>query len=208
MSRPSQQAESRAKIREAAARAIVSGRGQPPLRLVDVAAEASMSPGAILYYYDNIDDLLRECQRHAMVRFVDQRRRHLETDASPDRQLAAVLAESLPVSADDPDYVLFYGDAASRRDPARAVLSCAIFDASVELYRQILQRGAQVGVFQLSDSPLQVAQTLGSMEDGLGIYLVNGHPFIDRAEATRLLMRYIELATGVDLSQIQATEGS
>lgn len=167
-----------------------------------------MSPGAILYYYDNIDDLLRECQRHAMVRFVDQRRRHLETDESPERQLAAVLAESLPVSSDDPDYVMFYGNAASGRDPSRSVLACAIFDSSVELYRQIFQRGAQLGVFQLIDTPLRIAQTLGVMEDGLGLYLVNRHPSIDRAEATRMLMRYVELATGVDLSRLEAPEGS
>ncbi len=202
MARPSKQGERREEIRQAAARAIISGSGQPPLRLTDVAREAGMTPAAILYYYADVDELLRECARHAMTRYTDDRLRHLESHTDPTQQLAAVLAESLPQGPDDPDWVLYFADASSGRDPARAVVSCAIFDASVEIYRQILHRGAEMGVFHLIDSPLAIARTLGALEDGLAIYIVNRHPVIDRIEATQMVLRYVQAATGVDLSSV------
>ena len=169
-----------------------------------------MTPAAVLYYYADVDELLRECARHANVRYTDERRLLMEAYSDPAQQLAAVLAESLPKEPDDPDWVLYLADASSGRDPARSVVCCAMFDASVEIYRQILSRGAETGVFQLSESPLAVARTIGALEDGLAVYIVNRHPVIDTTEANAMVMRYVEMATGVDLSgvKISGTAGA
>ncbi|GAB3886698.1 hypothetical protein GCM10029964_051410 [Kibdelosporangium lantanae] len=53
----------------AAARQAVLDRGVLDLRLRDVAEQADMSTGSVLYYFPTLAELLREVQREAVERF-------------------------------------------------------------------------------------------------------------------------------------------
>ena len=72
MARPRKQDERRADLIEAALSA-VGERGLRSLSLADVAAKAGLTRGAILYYYEDLDQLLVEAHRAGLERFWDHR---------------------------------------------------------------------------------------------------------------------------------------
>ena len=72
MARPRKQEERRAGLIEAALSA-VGERGLRSLSLADVAEKAGLTRGAILYYYEDLDQLLVEAHRAGLERFCDRR---------------------------------------------------------------------------------------------------------------------------------------
>src|SRR5690348_11320245 len=118
MARRKDQAARRLQVEEAAERALTR-HGVESIRVADVAAEAGLSAGAVLYYYPTRNELIRIAFRRALERFVDERRRAVEAIADPMDQLVAMLRAGFPTSNDDADVVpLYTGVQAIRDDPA------------------------------------------------------------------------------------------
>jgi hypothetical protein len=75
----------------------------------------------------------------------------------------------------------------------------AIYHRQVDLYRDLLTRGAQAGAFRLNSPARDIAMTLMSMEDYFGYRIVARDPALDRPTALRLMREYARLATGATL---------
>ena len=100
MARRKDQAARRLQVEEAAERALTR-LGAESIRVADVAAEAGLSSGTVLYYYPTRTELIRLAFRRALDRFVDERRRAVEAIDDPVEQLTAMLREGFPTSTDD-----------------------------------------------------------------------------------------------------------
>jgi AcrR family transcriptional regulator len=184
----------------AAAREVLLQRGAVGLRVKDVAERAGMSSSTLLYYYPEIDDLLLEVARAATDRFAESRARAVRELDDPPKQLRLAIRLGIPTGPDDDESRLLYElDALTGASTAFAALSTAYFDRQVALYETVLATGAAAGQFELSAPVDAVARGLVSLEDGLGLQVVLGHPSIDSTEAERVLLAYAEAVASCEL---------
>ena len=168
----------------------------PGVRLHQVAEEAGLTSGAILYHYPDLQDLLVDANRAGMERFYDSRLRAIEGVADPARRLVITIMSGLPDDADDEEVRLLCalgGEAA--RNTVYAVLLTSLFDRQVALYQMILETGAAHGAFTLNGDSMSIARNLVALEDAYGYRIMAGHPVIDRAASICLILDYARLAT-------------
>ncbi|TMR01175.1 TetR family transcriptional regulator [Actinomadura soli] len=199
MARPSRAHERRADLVAAARRAVL-GRGMLDLRLRDVAAEAEMSPGSVLYYFPTLTDLLREVQREAVERFCAAREDAVRDEPDPRRRLTAMIRSGLPSGPDDELCVLLYElGAVARRDASYAAEHIRLYERQVGIYAGILETGAATGAFTLTRDAGTIARNLVALEDGYGLHITMAVPTLDVARAAGLLLACASDATGCDL---------
>ena len=94
--------ERKADLVEAAWRAMLE-HGATSVRLNQVAEQAGLTSGAIIYHYPDLQELLLDAHRAGMERFYEQRLRAIEGIDSPARKLVVTIASGLPTDSDDPD---------------------------------------------------------------------------------------------------------
>ncbi len=193
--RPKPRTERRADLVEAARRAMLEHGTS--VRLNQVAEQAGLTSGAVLYHYPDLQDLLLDANRAGMERFHDYRMRAVEGIDDPARKLVVTIASGLPVDSDDPDVRLLceLGGAAARNTVYAALLT-SLYDRQVAMYQVILESGAAQGAFRLADSSLTIGRNLVSLEDAYGYRMMARHSSIDHGTATRLILDYARLATG------------
>ena len=100
MARHKNQTARRRQLTEAAGRAIIK-RGAGAVRLKDIADQAGVTPGAVLYYYADVDELLVEVHRTAGERFCDARAVALERISDARLKVLAAVRTGLPTGPDD-----------------------------------------------------------------------------------------------------------
>ncbi len=195
--------ERRLKLLHAAQRAVMKHGAD--VQLKQVAAEAGLTSGAVLYHFPDVQTLLVEANRAGMERFYDERLRAIEGIAEPDRRLVLTIESGLPVDSDDPAVKLLceLGGAAARY-PSYAVLLTALYDRQVAMYQVILESGAAQGTFTLASPSLTVARNIVALEDAYGYRMVARHPSIDAEAATELILDYARVATGHPLPRAHA----
>ncbi|MFI6604130.1 TetR/AcrR family transcriptional regulator [Nonomuraea sp. NPDC050536] len=199
MARPSRAHEKRAEL-IAAARQAVLRRGIADLRLRDVAEQAEMSTGSVLYYFPALTDLLREVQREAVERFCVDREQAARAEPDPRHRLRGMIRTGLPTSTDDELCVLLLElGTHARRDPAYSAQYIRLYERQVALYASILEAGAATGVFTLTRDATTIARSLVVLEDGLSLHLTMAVPTLEPGQAERLLLAYAADATGCDL---------
>jgi AcrR family transcriptional regulator len=92
---PKSKSSKRTDLLEAAQRAMAEhGAG---VRLNQVAEEAGLTSGAILYHYPDLQDLLVDANRAGMERFYDSRLKAIEGVTDPARRLVVTIESGLPV---------------------------------------------------------------------------------------------------------------
>ena len=131
------------------------------VQLKEVAREAGLTSGAVLYHYGDLLDLLRRCApgRHGAV-LRPARGPHRRPGRSAD-QLRSAIHSGLPTGADDADVRLLceLGGAAGR-NPLYADLLTELYDRQVTLYENVLDAGVRAGVFTLAADATTVARNL------------------------------------------------
>lgn len=184
----------KADLLEAAQRAMAEhGAG---VRLNQVAQQAGLTSGAILYHYPDLQELLVDANRAGMERFHDARLKAIEGVTDPAERLVATVLSGLPVDEDDEEVRLLCalgGEAA--RNTVYAVLLTSLYDRQVAMYQAILEAGAAGGVFTLADDSLVIARNLVALEDAYGYRIMAGHPTLDNQACARLILGYARLAT-------------
>ncbi|GAA3108857.1 TetR/AcrR family transcriptional regulator [Streptosporangium carneum] len=206
MARPSRAHEKRAELIEAARQAVLR-RGVLDLRLRDVAEQADMSTGSVLYYFPALTDLLREVQREAVERFCVDRERAAMAEPDPRRRLIGMIRAGLPTGSDDELCVLLYElGTYARRDPAYSAQHIRLCERQVALYAAVLEAGAAAGVFTLTREATVLARNLVMLEDGLGLHITQAVPTIDTRQAERLLFAHASDVTGCDLENLEGSE--
>lgn len=166
------------------------------VRLHQIAEEAGVTAGAVLYHYPDTQALLLEANRAGMARFYDERVAALAGIDDPATRLIVTIRSGLPVDPQDPDVRLLCalgGEAA--RNTTYALLLTALFDQQVALYRSILEDGAKLGEFTLAGEAQAIARNLVALEDAYGYRIMARHPMIDTQTATELILDYARMAT-------------
>ena len=186
--------ERRSDLLEAAQRAMAEhGAG---VRLNQVAEEAGLTSGAILYHYPDLQDLLIDANRAGMERFYDERMKALDGVDDPAERLVITIRSGLPVDNDDEEVRLLCalgGEAA--RNTVYAVLLTSLFDRQVAMYQAILEMGRAQGAFTLANDSLSIARNLVALEDAYGYRIMAGHPSLDHGATAELILDYARLAT-------------
>jgi AcrR family transcriptional regulator len=201
VARPNTQAQRREDILTAASR-LMERHDQALLRLADIAAELELTPNAIRYYYDDIDELLAALLERSTERFYTARLAAVEGLEDAGERLAVTIAAGLPASAEDAEWRVIW----------RAILSAGFelnhrpeinsnYHRQVDLYAGIFEYGAASGRFTLSGPPVELGRTIMSLEDYLGYRIVARDPMLSRADGLLLVRGYAELATGSTLPQ-------
>ena len=184
----------RTDLLEAAQRAMAEhGAG---VRLNQVAEEAGLTSGAILYHYPDLQDLLVDANRAGMERFHDARLQALDGITDPARRLVVTITSGLPVDEDDEEVRLLCalgGEAA--RNTVYAVLLTSLYDRQVAMYQAILESGAARGEFDLAGDALTISRNLVALEDAYGYRIMAGHPTLDHDACAELILSYARLAT-------------
>ncbi|NUR87918.1 MAG: TetR/AcrR family transcriptional regulator [Nonomuraea sp.] len=205
MARPSRAHEKRAELITAAREAVLQ-RGIADLRLRDVAEQAEMSTGSVLYYFPALTDLLREVQREAVERFCVAREEAARGEPDPRRRLLGMIRTGLPAGSDDELCVLLLElGTYARRDPAYSAQHILLCERQVALYAAILEAGAATGVFTLTRDATTIARSLVMLEDGMSLHLTQAVQTFEPRQAERLLLSYARDTTGCDLEGLDAS---
>lgn len=199
MARTRDQQRRRGQLVAAAERAVLKhGAGQ--VRLRHVAHEAGLTPGAVLYYYGELDELLVETHRTAVERFCQQREDLVDGIDDPRDQLRAAVRCGLPTGPGDELVKLLYEfDGQGTRRPGYGRISRAYFARQVAIYHSVLVAGRAAGHFRLTASARDIGRNIVALEDGYGYYVVLPESGIDGAMAERLILSYASAATGCRL---------
>lgn len=201
MARPKRQDARRASLIAATQRTIIK-HGADGAILNRIAQEAQLAPQTVSYYYPDVSGLIVDAIRHAMNRFYNERVTTVqEFDGPVSGQLRLMIDLGLPADADDPEVrLLCEMGGASARYPIISVLLSTLFDREVSIYRSILDRGVEQGVFTLTAPPEEISRNLVSLEDAYGYRLIGHHPTISRDHAFELILGYARLSVGDALS--------
>jgi AcrR family transcriptional regulator len=197
MARPKNQGARRGALIDAAGRAIAE-RGMAGLRIKDIAAEAGVSAGSVLYYYPELDDLVLAVHQDAVERYLTQRQERTEVPGGdPVTRMRAALGSGLPEGPDDPVHrLLFELHGLADRSSGHATLMGSLFAREVALYSTLLELGAMAGAFTLTGPVADTARTLVALEDGFGLHVVARNPVLERATALGLLTAHARAVTG------------
>ncbi len=185
----------RAQLLDAARRAVTTYG--PGVRLRQVADEAGLTSGAVLYHFPDLQTLLLEANRAGTERFYEQRVRASEGIADPARRLVEMVRSGIPRDSGDEGVRLLcaLGGAASRHS-TYAVLLTSLYDRQVSMYQTAIETGEALGVFTLAQPSTSTARNLVALEDAYGYRIVAGHPTITHAVATELVLDHARLAVG------------
>jgi len=182
-----------------AAQRAMSRKGSFQVSLRDVAREAGVSPGAILYHYEDFEAVLVAAWEDLSDRFGRQRRQVLDLTAGEPEKLATAIHHAVPTGSSDDRYLLYAAIGHYRSNAAMRTLARATTHAEISLYHTILEAGAARGVFTLGDRSIAIARTIVGLTQGLGIWIVHDDPEVDLAEGERLVRSYTATATACPL---------
>lgn len=196
MPRRRNQAARRAQLIEAATQAVLK-HGSTNARLRDVAEQAGLTPASVLYYYPDLGELLAAVFEEGTRTYIIRRREAVEAERDAWARLRACIRSgvSFPGEAETTSRLLYeLLPVAFRNDAAAAQQERFVADQT-ELYRQVLQGGADAGEFELVAPAEFLARSFVALEDGYGIDVLSGVITAEEEEAR--LLRHAELATGV-----------
>jgi AcrR family transcriptional regulator len=167
------------------------------VRLNQIASEAGVTAGAVLYHYPNMQELLFEANQSGMARFHDQRLAAMAGISDPAQRLIQTIKTGVPEGPEDPDVRLLCalgGEAA--RNNLYALLLTSLFDRQVSMYQGILEMGVASGAFDLRQDTVTIARNLVALEDAYGYRMMAKHPTLGYETAVELILEYARLATG------------
>jgi AcrR family transcriptional regulator len=206
MARPRNQTQRRHELLTATT-SVVARKGIGSVRLRDVADAAGLTPGAVLYYYDSLDDLFFAAYERGIDRFCREREDAIAEIDDPLRQLRVAIHLGIPRDADDTDIRLLYEfESVAFRSAACAALMHGYVERQVAMYAAVLDLGSRSGVFSLAGAPRPLGRNIVGLEDGHGVYVLTGHR--QPAEIERLVLDYAALAVGVPVERLAAIEPS
>ncbi len=199
MAQRKSRADRRMDLIDAARRAMIQ-HGAEGVHLNQIAEEAGLTSGAVLYHYPDLRDLLIEAHHAGMERFYEQRIKKIRGIADPAQKLITTIRSGLPEGPEDAGVRLLceLGGAAGRNRVYGTLLT-TLFDRQVSMYQTILETGAAQGIFTLAQSSETISRTLVALEDAYGYRIIARHHSIGPDEAVELILDYARLATGHEL---------
>lgn len=194
MARPRTQEKRRDDLIQAALDA-AAGRGLRQLSLTDVANQAGLTRGALLYYYEDLDALLVEAHAAGNRRIGDQRDALIATLHDPRDQLRVAIDAGLPTGPDDALMRLLYEfDVLAGTSALHDELVQSMYQRQLAVYASILEAGSVSGVFELKGDPTEISMNFVALEDAYGLHIVAGNGMISVDSARSAIYLYAEQA--------------
>lgn len=189
MARPSRQKERRIEVIDAAL-AAAAEHGLRNLSLTDVANQAGVTRGALLYYYDDLEAILVEAHAAGMARVGAERAELVARQQLPPQKLAVAIDAGLPSGPDDALMrILYEFDVLAGKSELHDKLVQQLYQEQLELYRGILAEGVASGDF-LPTGPIDdIAMNFVALEDAYGLHIVGGGS-ISVSDAKRAIELY------------------
>ena len=174
MARPNTQQRRRLEVIDAALDAAAE-RGLRHLSLTDVANQAGVTRGALLYYYDDLEAILVEAHASGMERVGADRIALVAQQESSTDKLRTAIDAGLPSGPDDALMRLLYEfDVLAGKSPLHDQLVQQLYREQLQLYREILEDGVASGEFSLTGPLEDTAMNLVALEDAYGLHIVAG----------------------------------
>jgi AcrR family transcriptional regulator len=132
---------------------VMSRQGGHRLSLQDIADEAGVSKGLVLYHFKSKDRLFLTTMRWALVRTADRNRARLAETSDPAHAVAA-LVDAIFVDPDrNHEFTLVYLDLVEHaaRVPSFGELSAVTHEIINGLYAEVIAEGVAHGVFDVDD---------------------------------------------------------
>lgn len=189
MARPSRQKERRIEVIDAALTAAAE-HGLRNLSLTDVANQAGVTRGALLYYYEDLEAILVEAHAAGMARVGAERAELVAQQQLPPQKLAVAIDAGLPNGPDDALMrILYEFDVLAGKSELHDKLVQQLYQEQLELYRAILAEGVASGDFLPTGSIDDIAMNFVALEDAYGLHIVGGGS-ISVADAKRAIELY------------------
>ena len=195
-------------ILDAAAR-VITDRGLAETRISDIAEQAGVSPGLILYYFESKDRLLAEALTFANDQFYLRTSREIRRIPSAREQLRRVIDLSVP------GYLPEFGRldewalwievwVRALRDPEMAKDREALDQRWRSQLAEIIRGGQASGEFTSPEDPDELALRIAALIDGLAIQVI-----MDDSEVTteRMHRTCIEVSAQVLGYALQPVKG-
>jgi DNA-binding transcriptional regulator YbjK len=206
VARPRDQVKRRRELVAATSR-LVARKGLANVKLRDVADAAGVTSGAVLYYYDGLDELFTAAYDRGVERFCAEREQAVAALDDPLARLALAIHLGVPESPDDAEIRILYElESVAFRDTACAALMAAYVERQVAMYSGILEAGAATGAFRLAGDARTVARNIIALEDGQGLYVLMDRD--DPADVERRILAYAAAATGVAADRLTAARAA
>ncbi|WGW12469.1 TetR family transcriptional regulator [Saxibacter everestensis] len=194
MARPSTQAKRRNDLIQATL-AAAAERGLRELSMTDVAREAGLTRGALLYYYEDLDALLVEAHDAGNQRIGDQRDALVMKERSPGRQLRVAIDAGLPNGPDDALMRLLYEfDILAGNSKLHDYLVERMYQRQLAVYAEILSSGTASGDFSPTGDLHDIAMNFVALEDAYGLHIVGGNKLMTVQAARRAIYLFAEQA--------------
>lgn len=176
-----------------AAGRVVSEKGLGGVRIRDIAAEAGVSPAAVLYHYPETDDLMLDVHRAAVDEYVEARRAEQQQSFDPRHRLVSAVIAGVPPYT-DPRIIkqLYEMHGLARRSPEHAELMSSLWQREHAQYVQVIEDGISRGYFAPTRKPAEVARMLLSMEDGLVLHLVSENKHLSPEKVIDTFIHFAE----------------
>lgn len=135
---------------------VMARRGSHRLSLQDIADEAGVSKGLLLYHFRTKDNLLLATMEWALHRTAERIRERLEEAGNAREAVAALIGAVFVGPRPNRDFYLFYLDLVEHlaRVPAFGTLSKMLEDSINGLYAEVIESGVEQGVFVVDDVQL------------------------------------------------------
>jgi len=163
------------------------------LSLTDVAEQAGLTRGAILYYYEDLDALLVEAHAAGVERFCDERDATVAQLDDPRVQLGAAIEAGLPSGPDDALMSLLYEfDVLAGNSALHDELVQKLYLRQLQTYTRIIEAGRESGAFTPSLPVDQLAMTFVALEDAYGLHIVGGNALMTVSKASAAMRAVAE----------------
>ena len=195
-------------ILDAAAR-VITDRGLAETRISDIAEQAGVSPGLILYYFESKDRLLAEALTFANDQFYLRTSREIRRIPSARDQLRRVIDLSVP------GFLPEYGRldewalwievwVRALRDPEMAKDREALDQRWRSQLAEIIRGGQGAGEFSMSEDPDELALRIAALIDGLAIQVIMDDSEVTTERMHRTCMEVSAQALGFALEPTKA----
>jgi AcrR family transcriptional regulator len=203
VARPRDQEQRRTQLVRAT-RELVARKGMAGVRLRDVAEHAGLTPGAVLYYYDGLDELFFAAYERGIHRYCEEREDAIAGLNGAVPKLATALRLGVPTGPEDIESRLLYEfEAVAFRSAECAELMSGYVERQADMYEGVLEQGVGEGEFDIDGDLRAAARIIVAMEDGHGPYVLTGQ--VTPRDAERLFLEHAAALTRVPLRRLTAS---
>jgi AcrR family transcriptional regulator len=179
-----------------AATAVIARDGLQATRLRQVAIEAGLSTGSILYYFGGFDEVLIAAVHAVGAEYCTGRQERIDEEPDPRSALDALVSLGIPDSLSDAVRVLYQASSLIGLHPEVVPVLAELNERQLDLYSQVIERGVASGDFSPTTQTRVIARTALALEDAFTLYLLSGYG-LNAVSARAHIHGYLDDALGL-----------